>query len=89
MKFTDVEIVANDYTVFELRTGKITLATHIKNVLDTNVFPMYEDAINSVMSPEDDHSLMAYLIFYQRYEDCAMLKRMWKEIIIKPRGYLL
>lgn len=87
--FSDVEIVANDYTMFELATGKLTLAVHIKAMLDLNVFKTHQEVIDSVISPEDEHSLMSYLIFYQRFEDCALLKRMWDSLIIKPKGHLL
>jgi len=83
--FTDIEITANDFTIFELREGKLTLATHIKNILDSKLFEDHNEAIDSVISPDDEHSLMSYLIYYQMFEDCALLKRLYDEMIIKPK----
>lgn len=81
--FSDVEIIANDYTIFELKGGTLTLATHIKNILDSKLFSTYEEAINSVMDMKYEKSLMYYLVKLERYEDAHFLQQAYKAIFIK------
>lgn len=80
--FTDIEIIANDFTIHELTNGS-SLAVHIKSVLDSKLYPTYEEAIDSVVSVKDPHSLISYAISKEHYEAAALIKRLYQEILIK------
>lgn len=78
--YTKQEIAVNEYILQDL-INNISLATHIKNVLDSKAFFKPQYAIDSIMDPDDRNSLMSYLIAFEKYEACAWLKDEYNKMI--------
>ena len=81
-EYTSDEAKAHEDLLRDLKSF-IPLSIHIKNNLDTGNYPILTDAIDIVISPDMDNSLMGYLIYRQRYEDCAWLLDAYNKLIVK------
>lgn len=81
--YTKQEIAVNEYILQDL-INNISLAQHIKNVLDSKAFFKPQYAIDSIMDPDDRNSLMCYLIRTEQFEACGFLKTQYENMIIGP-----
>ena len=84
MEYTEKQIKEFEYLLKDLKTF-LTLSIHFKNNLDTGLYPNPIDAINIVIDPNMDNSLMQYLVFVEDYENCQWLKSKYEQLIIQPK----
>ena len=79
--YTEKEINENELIIRDLICDKISLAEHIKKVLDSKKYRTDDEAIDSVINSKYKHSLAHYCIISENYEMCAYIKDEYAKII--------